>query len=97
MRRKQKQQQHRRKGAKSMIPKKPALGLDPRVADFSDKIMRQNRNLEQSRNSTASDLAQGSALRLLFLNVLARVAFRDRRSCRLRRRRLGTARRGRPR
>jgi small subunit ribosomal protein S1 len=25
-----------------MIPKKPALGLDPRVADFSDKIMRKN-------------------------------------------------------
>src|SRR5712692_7025799 len=26
-----------------MIPKKPALGLDPRVADFSDKIMHQTR------------------------------------------------------
>ena len=25
----------------SMIPKMPALGLDPRVADFSDQIMRQ--------------------------------------------------------
>jgi hypothetical protein len=25
-----------------MIPKKPALGLDPRVADFSDKIMLQS-------------------------------------------------------
>jgi hypothetical protein len=27
--------------AACMIPKKPALGLDPRVADFSDKIMHQ--------------------------------------------------------
>jgi hypothetical protein len=32
-------------------PEKPALGLDPRVADFSDQIMHQTKSLEQSRDS----------------------------------------------
>jgi hypothetical protein len=31
--------------------------MDRKVADFSDKIMRQNNNLEQGSNSIASDFA----------------------------------------